>query len=116
MDKATVFGTVDGSSILSRGTSAAIGDRGVSTGCKMRWFVYIVKCLDHSLYTGITTNLDRRIWQHNNKLGAKSIRGKLPVKLIYQELWNSRQEAAKREREIKGWKREEKLSFLKLNS
>jgi len=79
----------------------------------MKWFVYIVKCSDSSFYTGITTNLDRRIWQHNNKLGAKSIRGKLPVKLVHKELYNNQHEAAKREREIKSWRREKKLKLIK---
>ncbi len=79
----------------------------------MKWFVYIVKCADNSFYTGITTNLDRRVWQHNNKLGAKSIRGRLPVKLIYKEKWNNQKDAAKREREIKSWRREKKLKLIK---
>ena len=79
----------------------------------MDWFVYIVKCADESLYTGITTNTDRRTWEHNNsKLGAKSLKGKLPVKLIYKERYENKFEAAKREREIKGWRREKKLELI----
>jgi len=78
----------------------------------MNWFVYIVECEDKSLYTGITNNVGKRIWEHNNKIGAKSLRGKLPVKLIYKETYNNHQEAAKREREIKGWRREKKLELI----
>lgn len=79
----------------------------------MGWFVYIVKCRDGSLYTGISNNVARRVWRHNHKLGAVSIRGKLPVKLIYQEYTNDKISAAKRESEIKGWRREKKLELIK---
>ncbi len=79
----------------------------------MEWFVYIVKCQDGSLYTGTTSNLERRIWQHNNsKRGARSLKPKLPVKLIYKELYSNRSKALKRESEIKGWKREKKLDLI----
>ncbi|MDO8609656.1 MAG: GIY-YIG nuclease family protein, partial [bacterium] len=64
----------------------------------MKWFVYIVKCSDDSLYTGISTDINRRINEHNQKLGAKSLRGKLPVKLIYFEKHKDQIKAAKRER------------------
>jgi putative endonuclease len=77
----------------------------------MNYFVYIINCQDESLYTGITTNLEKRIKQHDGKLkgGAKYTRGKGPVKLIYFEEYKTRSEALKREAEIKKLKREEKL-------
>ncbi len=78
----------------------------------MNWFVYIVRCKDGSLYTGITTNLNRRISEHNGKQGAKSLLGKLPVVLVYSEKFNSQRNSAKREREIKGWRREKKLKLI----
>jgi len=78
----------------------------------MKWFVYILKCQNNSLYTGITNNLSRRIWLHNHKLGAKSLKGKLPVRLIYKEVYNDQVLAAKREKEIKGWKRAKKLKLV----
>lgn len=78
----------------------------------MSWYLYIVKCSDESLYTGITTDIDRRVRQHNNKLGAKSLRGKLPVNLVYKELYNSQIEAAVRERQIKSWHRKDKLRLI----
>ena len=77
------------------------------------WFVYIVECQDNSLYTGITNNLEKRLKAHNEKKGAKAIKGKLPVKLVHQERYNNQKEAAKREREIKSWKREQKLELVK---
>ncbi len=77
------------------------------------WYLYIVKCKDNSLYTGITTNIRRRLFEHNNRLGAKSIRGKLPVILAYKEAYDNQIEAARREREIKGWRREKKIKLIK---
>ena len=77
------------------------------------WLVYIVQCQDGSLYTGITNNLEKRLKAHNNKRGAKAVRGKLPVKLVYQEQHNNQPSALKRESEIKRLEREEKLKLIK---
>ena len=65
--------------------------------------VYIVKCSDGSLYTGITNDLERRLRQHNGELwgGAKYTHSKGPVELMYIEKYMTRSEAAKREYEIK---------------
>jgi len=81
----------------------------------MNWFVYIVECNDKSLYTGITTGLKRRELEHNtdNKLGAKSLRGKRPVKVVYYETFNSQGKARKREEAIKNWKREYKIKLIR---
>ena len=76
------------------------------------WFVYIVQCQDNSLYTGITNNLEKRIKAHNNKKGAKAVKGKLPVRLVYQEQYDHQQSALSRESEIKSLKREEKLKLI----
>jgi len=67
------------------------------------WFVYIVRCDDDSLYTGITKDVDRRIQEHNEggKLAAKYTRTRRPVVLVYQETCESRSVATKREIEIK---------------
>lgn len=78
----------------------------------MIWYLYIVKCKDDSFYTGITNNIKKRISEHNNKIGAKSLRGKVPVVLAYFEKYNNQQEAAEREREIKGWRREKKIKLI----
>ena len=77
------------------------------------WFVYIVECQDSSLYTGITNDLEKRVKAHNEKKGAKAIKGKLPVKLVYQESYNEKKLALSREREIKSFKREQKLELVK---
>lgn len=76
------------------------------------WFVYIVKCKDDSFYTGITTDVKRRLKEHNNKIGAKSLRSKIPVLLVYLEKYLSQKEAAKREKEIKGWNRNKKIRLI----
>ena len=80
----------------------------------MRWYMYIARCVDNSLYTGITKDLKRRIREHNsdNILGAKSLRHKRPVALVYYELFATQSEAAKRERSIKHWTRKYKLKLI----
>lgn len=79
------------------------------------WFVYIVRCADDSLYTGITKDVDRRIQEHNegDKLAAKYTRARRPVILVYQETCESRSVATKREIEIKQLSREEKEELLR---
>lgn len=79
----------------------------------MPWYLYIVRCDDGCLYTGITTNVDRRVLQHNSGQGAKSIvKSKRPVKLSYIEKYQSQITAAKREKEIKGWSKKKKLVLI----
>ncbi len=81
----------------------------------MNWYVYIVEARDRSLYTGISTDVSRRIYEHNhnNIKGAKSLKGKRPVRLVYKEELHSQSEAKKREAAIKNWKREHKLKLIK---
>ena len=83
----------------------------------MKWYVYIVLCQDKSLYTGLTTDIIRRVNEHNNsKLGAKSLRGKRPVELVYKEEFDSQSQARKREAAIKNWKRKSKLQLIEKKS
>lgn len=66
------------------------------------WFVYIVECSDNSYYTGVTTDLKRRLHEHNtSKKGAKYTRCRRPVTLAYHELSDCRKSACKREYAIK---------------
>jgi len=65
------------------------------------WCVYIVQCCDDSLYTGITTNIEARISQHNRGKGAKYTRSRCPVTLVYTEKSESRSTALQREIQIK---------------
>lgn len=67
------------------------------------WFVYLLRCADNSLYCGVTTDLSRRIAEHNhcNKLGAKYTRARRPVVLCYSEQLKDRSSACIREAELK---------------
>ena len=67
------------------------------------WFVYLLRCADDSLYTGITTDLKRRVAQHNcgARTGAHYTRSRRPVTLVYHECWESRSAASKREHELR---------------
>ena len=81
----------------------------------IEWYVYIVKCSDGSLYTGIATDVERRIEEHNqnDQLGARYTRGRRPVELVYQESVASRSEAARREAEIKRLRRIDKERLVR---
>jgi putative endonuclease len=78
------------------------------------YFVYIVECADSTLYTGISTELERRIQEHNtSEKGAKYTRIRRPVKLVYSESYPNRSSASKREYEIKKkMNRAEKLKLI----
>ena len=80
----------------------------------MSWIVYILRCADNTLYTGITTDADRRISEHNkdNKKGARSTRARRPVMLAYQEQCDNRSQASLREHQIKKLARKEKLKLI----
>ncbi|WP_321325176.1 GIY-YIG nuclease family protein [Thiomicrorhabdus sp.] len=67
------------------------------------WFVYLLRCADNTLYCGITTNLIKRLRQHNGEIvgGAKYTKVRQPCELVYSEKSESRSEASKREYEIK---------------
>jgi putative endonuclease len=66
------------------------------------WTVYFLRCNDNSLYTGITTDIKRRLHQHNNtKLGAKYTRARRPVKLVYSETAADKSTASKREYQLR---------------
>lgn len=78
------------------------------------WSVYIVRCADNSLYTGITTDPARRVKEHNNGgLGAKYTRARRPVNLVYVEIVENRSDATKREHQIKNLDLQAKLLLIK---
>ncbi|PJB99313.1 MAG: hypothetical protein CO077_02395 [Candidatus Nealsonbacteria bacterium CG_4_9_14_0_8_um_filter_35_12] len=76
-------------------------------------FVYIIKCRNGVYYTGITWNLEKRIKEHNLGIKTPIQKSRRPVRLVYWEKFENRKEAAKREREIKGWRREKKEKLIK---
>jgi putative endonuclease len=76
------------------------------------YFVYLIQCDDNYFYTGIAWNLEKRLKEHN--LGKiLFIKNRRPLKLVYKESFQKRKEAAKREKEIKGWRREKKERLIK---
>jgi putative endonuclease len=79
-----------------------------------RWHVYILRCADGTLYTGVAIDVTRRLAQHNGALanGARYTRSRRPVKLAYQEAAASRSAACKREYAIKQLARREKLALM----
>lgn len=69
---------------------------------KKNWYLYMVICSDNSFYTGITTDLKRRVAEHNSsKNGAKYTRTRRPVRLVYSEIFTTKTAAAKREYQVK---------------
>jgi putative endonuclease len=80
------------------------------------YFVYILKCKDGSLYTGITTDLARRLAEHTSGKGAKYTRGKKAGKIVYSEKKRNRSTASKREAEIKSWTRAQKIILIQKNT
>lgn len=78
------------------------------------YYLYILRCADKTLYTGITVNLKRRIKEHNHsKLGAKYTRARRPVELVYSKKFRNRSKAQKEESRIKNLSREEKLELVR---
>ena len=77
----------------------------------MNYFVYILKCADETLYTGITVDLEKRIAAHNAGKGAKYTRGRKPVYLFYSEECADRSSALRRESEIKKMSKSEKIAL-----
>ncbi|MCI2875731.1 GIY-YIG nuclease family protein [Staphylococcus hominis] len=75
-------------------------------------FVYIVRCSDNSLYTGYTNNIEARINKHNAGKGAKYTKIRRPVVLVYQEMYETKSEALRREYEIKTFTRQRKLELI----
>ncbi len=85
----------------------------VKRGGNINWSVYIIEASDHSYYTGITTDVERRFEQHSSgPLGAKFFNGRTPLKVVYREDGHTRSTASKREIEIKKLTRLQKQALL----
>ena len=78
------------------------------------WHVYVLLCGDGSLYTGISNNPEKRFSDHKNGKGGHYTRSHKPIRLVYQEQFNTQSEALKREIRIKSWSRERKTRTLRL--
>ena len=78
------------------------------------WFLYVVRCGDDTLYTGVTTDLNRRVNEHNtSKRGAKYTKTRRPVNLIWSNKYNNRSEAQSAEYNFKKLSRKQKLDIIK---
>jgi len=81
------------------------------------WHLYIVKCNDGTLYTGVTTNIDRRIREHNStKRGAKYTRSRRPVELVWTKEYENRSEVQSAEYEFKKLTHKQKLEIISKNT
>ena len=79
------------------------------------WYLYILRCGDGTFYTGITTDIERRLKMHQTGKGAKYTRSRLPVKLVYFEEHETKSEAMSREYAIKKMTRANKLKLIECN-
>jgi putative endonuclease len=77
-----------------------------------KWYFYLVRCSDDSLYSGICKDLEQRIDKHNQGTGAKYTRGRGPVELVYSEELDSHSLALKREYAVKRWSRTKKMALI----
>lgn len=75
-------------------------------------YVYMLLCGDGTLYTGWTTHLEKRVAVHNQGKGAKYTRSRLPVKLVYWEVYSEKSEALRREAAIKKLTRSQKMELI----
>ena len=76
------------------------------------WVLYVLKCRDNTLYTGITNDVSRRVYQHNNGTASRYTRSRLPVKLIFSEPCRNRSQALKKEYGMKQLSRKEKIEYI----
>lgn len=81
-----------------------------------QYFVYILKCADNSYYTGVTNNLDRRLYEHSNSRNPDSYTSKrLPVELVFHHVFYSPMQAISFEKQVKGWSRKKKEALINDN-
>lgn len=79
-----------------------------------KWYTYMIRCSDNSLYTGVTTNIERRFKEHQeSKKGSKYARAKIPLRVVYQETHPNRSEAQIREAQLKKLTKAEKEKLVK---
>ena len=77
-----------------------------------KWYLYILRCADGTLYTGITTDVEARLETHRSGKGAKYTRGRTPLELVYREECEDHSQALKRELAVKDMSREEKQKLI----
>lgn len=83
------------------------------TESKDEWFIYLIRCKSGQLYTGITTDVQRRLAEHQSSKGAKYLRGRGPLQLVFQQKVGSRSDALKMEAAIKKLPKPAKEEFIR---
>ena len=78
----------------------------------MKGYVYILKCANGSYYTGSTTDIERRLWEHQNGEGSNYTKAHLPVELVYVDEFPRIDDAYYREKQIQGWSRKKKEALI----
>lgn len=92
---------------------ATIPKGGASSGDMSRWIIYILRCADNTLYTGVTTDVERRLKEHNSTAaGARYTKTRRPVQLVYAENAANRSDACRREYQIKQLNRTAKENLI----
>ncbi len=76
-------------------------------------YMYILQCADDSYYVGSTWNLEKRLWEHNQGLGAKYTARRLPVKLVYSEEFDFIADAYQREKQVQNWSRAKREALIR---
>ncbi|MCK4542678.1 MAG: GIY-YIG nuclease family protein [Spirochaetales bacterium] len=79
-------------------------------------YMYILECSDGTYYTGSTKNLEKRVWEHENIMGANYTKKKHPVKLVYYEKYSRIDKAFYREKQIQGWSHAKKKALIERNT
>ncbi len=90
--------------------------RNKSAPVKTRWCLYVLECGDGTLYTGVTTDLARRVAQHNDGKASSYTRSRRPVRLIYQERCRGRSDALKKEYAVKQLSKKDKEKYINKKS
>ena len=78
-----------------------------------KYYAYMLRCKDNTIYSGYTTNIEKRVETHNSGKGAKYTRARLPVKLEYYEEFKTKEKATRREWEFKHYTKKEKENLIK---
>jgi putative endonuclease len=98
---------------LSAGRASSIKPKILN--CNVLWFIYILTCSDGSLYVGHNNDLENRVKSHNLGKGAVFTALRRPLKLSYFEVYGTKEETLKREKQLKKWSRAKKLALIKGN-
>ena len=101
--------------VFVTGSFPRLQENGMARSSRSTWSVYMLRCADGSLYTGITKDVSRRCGQHNAGAASRYTRSRLPIVLVYREAQSSRSVALKRELAIKALSRKDKELLIRIS-